>query len=83
MQGTLQFMTLREILEQREIRSSRELADRTGLSIAQASNLWHAKAGVGRFTMQLLHEKLGIPYEELAQVDKVGRLPRRRPPEEE
>jgi hypothetical protein len=53
------------------------------LSRAQAHNLWRGKAGVGKETMRLLHDKLGISYDELMEVDPVP-SPRRKqqPPEE-
>jgi Meiotically up-regulated gene 113 len=67
--------SLRELLKQHDIHTIRELTHRTGLSRQQGWNLWWAEAGVGKETMKLLHERLGIPTDELLQVDPV---PRRR-----
>jgi transcriptional regulator with XRE-family HTH domain len=61
-------MTLPELLQRHGIYTIRDLSRRTGLSSQQAWNLWHGVAGLGRRTMQRLHEKLGIPAEELLQV---------------
>jgi transcriptional regulator with XRE-family HTH domain len=91
MQTTLQFMTLKELLERHGILAASELrrrvVDEHGqplLSRAQAYNLWRGKAGVGKETMRMLHDKLGISYDELMEVDPVP-SPRRKPrrPEEE
>jgi transcriptional regulator with XRE-family HTH domain len=68
MQTRLRRMTLPELLERYRIYTIRDFADRTGLSRQQAWNLWHAKVGLGRRNLQRLHEKLGIPAEELLQV---------------
>jgi hypothetical protein len=48
-----------------------------GMSTAHASNLWNGKSGVGKETMRLLHDRLGIPYDELMEVDPVGRQEKR------
>jgi hypothetical protein len=89
MQTTLQFMTLQEILRQHGILAPSELRRRVlkedGTPVwtrAQAYNLWSGRAGVGKATMRLLHDKLGIPYEELMEVDDVPSR-RKRPSEEE
>jgi hypothetical protein len=79
-------MTLPELLANYGIHTIRALRGRTGLSSQQCWNLWHGRRGVGRQTMKLLHERIGIPYEALQQVD--APLPRRKrpaqpPPEEE
>jgi transcriptional regulator with XRE-family HTH domain len=68
MRPTLRRMTLPELLQRHGIYTIRDLSRRTGLSSQQAWNLWHGVAGLGRRTMQRLHEKLGIPAEELLQV---------------
>jgi transcriptional regulator with XRE-family HTH domain len=70
-------MTLKELLERHGILAASELSRRTGLSRAQAYNLGRGKAGVGRATMRLLHDRLGISYDELMDVDLVGRPPKR------
>jgi transcriptional regulator with XRE-family HTH domain len=78
MQTTFQFMTLREVLERHGILAASELrrriVDEHGqpkLSRAQAHNLWRGKAGVGKETMRMLHDSLGISYDELMEVDPV------------
>jgi transcriptional regulator with XRE-family HTH domain len=68
MRTTLMRMTLPKLLERYGIYTIRELSRRTGLSPQHAWNLWHAKVGLGRRNLQRLHEKLGIPAEELLQV---------------
>jgi transcriptional regulator with XRE-family HTH domain len=84
MRTTLMRMTLPELLQRYGIHTIRELSRRTGLSSQQAWNLWHGAVGLGRRNIQRLHEKLGIPAEELLQVTpppprpKDGR-PRQRP----
>jgi transcriptional regulator with XRE-family HTH domain len=77
MNATVRSMTLKELLERHGILAASELSRRTDLSRAQAYNLWRGKAGVGRETMRLLHDRLGIPYDELMEVDVVGRPPKR------
>ena len=81
MQTIIRSMTLKELLERHGILAASELSRRTGLSRAQAYNLWRGKAGVGRATMRLLHDRLGISYDELMDVDLVGRPPKRQPGE--
>jgi transcriptional regulator with XRE-family HTH domain len=72
MQTTLQFMTLKELLERHGILAASELRRRIPtLSRAQAYNLWRGKAGVGKETMRLLHDRLGISYDELMEIDPV------------
>ena len=68
MQTRLRRMTLPELLERYRIYTIRDFADRTGLSRQQAWQLWHGVVGIGRRNMQRLHEKLGIPADELLQV---------------
>ena len=77
MRARLQGMTLQTLLRQYGITKIKELTDRTGWSRQQCWNLWHAKAGVGKETAKLLHEKLGLPFEELMQIDPVPARPRR------
>jgi transcriptional regulator with XRE-family HTH domain len=98
MHTKLRRMTLPELLERYRVYTIRELARRTGISRQQAWNLWHGVANLGRRNLERLHEALGIPFEELMQVQRAapakrpGRKPRssapkRRPstppPEEE
>jgi transcriptional regulator with XRE-family HTH domain len=78
MDSTVEGMTLQTLLRQHGITTIRELTHRTGLSRQQCWNLWHAQAGVGKETLKRLHERLGIPYEQLLEVDPV---PRKRRPE--
>lgn len=68
-------MTLQELLIQHNILAPSELRRRIkGMSSAHASNLWNGKSGVGKETMRLLHDRLEISYDELMEVDPVGRL---------
>ena len=62
-------MTLPALLQRYGIYTIRELSRRTKLSRQQAWNLWHGTSGVGKQTMRRLHEHLGIPLEELMQVE--------------
>jgi hypothetical protein len=72
MHTTLPIMTLQELLMRHGILAASELRRRVPtLSRAQAHNLWRGKAGVGKETMRLFHEKLGISYDELMEVDPV------------
>ena len=52
----LKRMTLPELLERYRVYTIRELARRTGLSSQQAWNLGHGVAGIGRLTLERLHE---------------------------
>ena len=70
-------MTLETLLRQHGITKIKELMYRTGLSRQHCWNLWHGYAGVGKATAKLLHEKLGLPFDELMQVDPVPARPRR------
>jgi hypothetical protein len=81
MRATVRGMTLQTLLRQHGISTIKELTHRTGLSRQQCWNLWHAKTGVGKATAKRLHEQLGIPAEQLLQVDPVpARTPGRRGP---
>jgi transcriptional regulator with XRE-family HTH domain len=71
MNPTVDGMTLRELLNQHQIYTIRELSARTGLSRQHAWQLWHGYTGVGKATMQLLHRELHIPVDELLQVESV------------
>lgn len=91
----LRRMTLRTVLERHGIRTIGEFTQRLrpdpgqqvpGLSRQQCWNLWHGYAGVGKRTIQLLNERLGIPVEELLRVKPIPhrerpRRPRQRPSE--
>jgi transcriptional regulator with XRE-family HTH domain len=70
MASRLSCMTLPELLERYRVYTIREFARRTGLSSQQAWNLWHGVVGLGRLNLQRLHEALGIPFEELMQVER-------------
>jgi transcriptional regulator with XRE-family HTH domain len=89
MSTRLKRMTLPELLERYRVYTIRDLARRTGISRQQAWNLWHGVANLGRRNLERLHEALGIPFEELMQVERAepakrrGRKPRHRPPKEE
>jgi hypothetical protein len=63
--------TLSDLLYQHGIHTIRKLCQETGLSRQRGWMLWWGKAGVGKQTAKLLHEKLGIPLEELMEVDPV------------
>jgi transcriptional regulator with XRE-family HTH domain len=76
MRATVRGMTLQTLLRQHGITKIKELRDRTGLSRQQSWNLWHGYAGVGKATAKLLHERLGIPAEQLLQVDPVPAVKR-------
>src|SRR5262245_23361658 len=71
MRARFRGMTLQTLLQQHGITAIKELMHRTGLSRQHSWNLWHGYAGVGKATALLLHEKLGIPIEELIRVDPV------------
>jgi transcriptional regulator with XRE-family HTH domain len=84
MQTIVQDMTLQELLTRHGILAASELRRRIPtLSRAQAYNLWRGKAGVGKETMRLLHDHLGISYDELMEVDPVPSPRRKQPPLEE
>jgi transcriptional regulator with XRE-family HTH domain len=70
-------MTLQTLLQQHGITTIKELMHRTGLSRQHCWSLWHGYDGVGKATAKRLHERLGIPAEELLQVDPVPARPRR------
>jgi transcriptional regulator with XRE-family HTH domain len=71
MRARFQGMTLQTLLRQYGITKIKELMHRTGLSRQHSWNLWHGHAGVGKATALRLHERLGIPLEELIRVDPV------------
>jgi len=80
MRTIVQDMTLQEILRRHNILAASELRRRIvgehgqpKLSRAQAHNLWSGKVGVGKETMRLLHDHLGLSYEDLMQVEAVPR----------
>ena len=76
MRATVRGMTLQTLLQQYGITTIKELMHRTGLSRQHSWNLWHGYAGVGKATAKLLHERLGLPFEELMQVDPVPAVKR-------
>jgi transcriptional regulator with XRE-family HTH domain len=80
MRTTLMRMTLPELLQRYGIYTIRDLSRRTGLSSQQAWNLWHGAVGLGRRNIVRLHEKLGIPADELLQVAPPPPRPKGRPP---
>ena len=79
----LRHMTLRDVLKRHGITTLRDFCARTGFSRQHGWNLLRGYTGVGRQTMQILHERLGIPLEELMQVDIVPRSARERRPSED
>jgi hypothetical protein len=90
MDTIVQYMTLEELLRRHGILAASELRrrilDANGqplLSRAQAHSLWRGKAGIGKATMRLLHDQLGISYDELMEVDPVPRRRRQSPPSQE
>jgi hypothetical protein len=90
--ATVRPMKLQDILKAHGILAAselrRRLVDPHGtplLSRAQAWNLWAGKVGVGRRAMRMLHDHLGIPYEDLMEVDEVPapkKGPRREHPDD-
>jgi hypothetical protein len=76
---TLARMKLQDILKQHGIYTIRELCHKTGVSRQRGWMLWWGEAGVGKATAKLLHEKLGIPLEELIAVDPVPYTGARKP----
>jgi hypothetical protein len=70
-------MTLQTLLRQYGITTIKKLTQRTGWSRQQCWSLWHGYDGVGKETALRLHDRLGIPLEDLLKVDPV---PRRTPP---
>jgi transcriptional regulator with XRE-family HTH domain len=70
MQTRLRRMTLPELLERYRVYTIRDFADRTGLSRQYAWNLWHGAAGLGRRNLERIHQALGIPFDELMQVER-------------
>lgn len=73
-------MTLQELLKRHNILAPSELWRRIpGMSRAHASNLWTGRSGIGRETMRALHDRLGISYDELMEVDPVGKQPPKTP----
>ena len=77
MRARFKSMTLETLLQQHGITTIRDFAQRTGLSRQHAWNLWHAQVGLGTEMVKRLHERLGIPFEALLQVDPVPARPRR------
>jgi hypothetical protein len=69
-------MTLQIVLRQHGITTIKELTQRSGLSRQQNWCFWHGYDGVGKGTVLRLHERLGIPVEELLQVDPVPAVKR-------
>jgi hypothetical protein len=76
MRATVRGMTLQTLLRQHGITRIKELRDGTGLSRQQSWNLWHGRVGVGKATAKLLYERLGIPAEQLLQVDPIPAVKR-------
>jgi transcriptional regulator with XRE-family HTH domain len=69
-------MTLQELLKRHGMTTIKAFAQRAELSRQHAWNLWHAQVGLGTEMLKRLHERLGIPLDELIQVDPV---PARKP----
>jgi transcriptional regulator with XRE-family HTH domain len=72
MRATVRGMTLQTLLQQHGITTIRDFAQRAELSRQHAWNLWHAQVGLGTEMLKRLHERLGIPLDELIQVDPVS-----------
>jgi transcriptional regulator with XRE-family HTH domain len=79
MRSRLRSMTLRDLLTRHGITTIRDLAQQAGLSRQHAWNLWHAQVGLGTEMLKRLHTRLGIPLEELIQVEHVPAAKRPRP----
>ena len=75
MRARFRAMTLQILLRQHGI-TIKELTQRSGLSRQQSWRLWHGLDGVGKATALRLHERLGIPLEELLKVDPVPAVKR-------
>jgi transcriptional regulator with XRE-family HTH domain len=71
-------MTVQDLLKRHGITRIKDFAEKAGLSTQHAWNLWHAQVGVGTDMLKRLHERLGIPLEELIQIDHVP-APKRKP----
>jgi transcriptional regulator with XRE-family HTH domain len=71
MHASIKGMTLQTLLKRHGITSIKALRERTGVSRQQGWQLWHGYVGVGKTTAKRLYERLGIPFEELMQVDPV------------
>jgi len=69
-------MTLQKLLKRHGMTTIKAFAQRAELSRQHAWNLWHAQVGLGTEMLKRLHERLGIPLDELIQVDPV---PARKP----
>jgi hypothetical protein len=82
MRARFRGMTLQTLLKRHGITSIKALREHTGLSRQQGWSLWHGYVGVGKTTAKRLYEQLGIPFEELMQVDPVpaAKPPRTTPP---
>src|SRR5262245_15988436 len=79
MNATMRCMKLQDILQQHGITELRDFMERAGISSRQqAWSLWHGEAGVGKVMAKRLHDKLGIPLDELLDVDPVPYAHRRR-----
>jgi transcriptional regulator with XRE-family HTH domain len=76
MRARFRGMTLQTLLRQHGITTIKELTHRSGLSRQQNWRLWHGYDGVGKATALRLHERLGIPLEELIRVDPVPAVKR-------
>jgi antitoxin component HigA of HigAB toxin-antitoxin module len=71
MRARFRSMTLQTLLRRYGITTIKDLMHGTGWSRQQCWNLWHAQVGVGKASAKRLHERLGIPAEELLQIDPV------------
>jgi transcriptional regulator with XRE-family HTH domain len=79
MNATMRCMKLQDILKQHGITELRDFMERAGISSRQqAWSLWHGEAGVGKVMAKRLYDKLGIPLDELLDVDPVPYAHRRR-----
>jgi hypothetical protein len=82
MRARVRGMTLQTLLRRHGITTIKELTHRSGLSRQQNWRLWHGYDGVGKVTALRLHERQGIPLEELIRVEPVPAVkrPRTTPP---
>ena len=71
-------MTLRDVLANHGITRLKDFCERTGFTRQHGWNLMHGWTGVGKRTTQILHDKLGISFEELMQIRPVPRTARRK-----
>jgi transcriptional regulator with XRE-family HTH domain len=66
----LAHMILRELLQERGVRTLTELAKRLGIRKQYAWLLWHGSIALSLEMAKRLHEEIGIPLDQLIQVER-------------